>query len=593
MIFTNMLAWCGNLPAYQNIKGNFQTIAWRNRLNKMQDYLNLYSNVADYEGLPEDFMQVTGKNRMWLAMKFFAPAVCFFKHPVLGLQCLPVSGMGDWDIAGMPTTWTAFGADGTQYKRTEKDSVLMFNDYAFSIPFIKLLYDLDFMFECDNTHRQNLKAQRQPLIVEIEEDERIDNGYIFTEREWENYKTLYAYRIALYKSGELVCYVPFDSNDIISIDMDAWLDEWIEKLKCEIPDATKEEMVEKVGAAAIKEIFDGLWFEKEYSDIVIDNNGMAEAVGDKLGNKKERELLTALGFVDADTMLWLFKAQTAEDKTLEEFIAQSNNATIIKVLNNFRNQVEITSQNAYAIYSAIDNIYEVSDQLEYAYEKCVREEYANKEVVDRIEAIEAISFKFVAGTNLAPAGAYELCVFYRSVLDDYKNSDDVKGYFTKYISVRRNLDAPKNVRIEGRRILWDEVEGADGYSIYVNGEMRFTQRENYYENYGSIQKGDKIEIVATGDYAYDSEPSDEFTYIPPQLKGITATVSGRNVSWNSVANATKYVYTINGVQYETRDTSIYVSASGTVKIKAVDENGIYLDSEWTSVTVSGGSSDKK
>ena len=429
--------------------------------------------------------------------------------------------------------------------------------------------------------------------VEIEEDERIDNGYIFTEREWENYKTLYAYRIALYKSGELVCYVPFDSNDITSIDMDAWLDEWIEKLKCEIPDATKEEMVEKVGAAAIKEIFDGLWFEKEYSDIVIDNNGMAEAVGNKLGNKKERELLTALSFVDADTMLWLFKAQTAEEKTLEEFIAQSNNATIIKVLNNFRNQVEITSQNAYAIYSAIDNIYEVSDQLEYAYEKCVREEYANKEVVDRIEAIEAISFKFVAGTNLAPAGAYELCVFYRSVLDDYKNSDDVKGYFTKYISVRRNLDAPKNVRIEGRRILWDEVEGADGYLIYVNGEMRFTQRENYYENYGSIQKGDKIEIVATGDYAYDSEPSDEFTYIPPQLKGITATVSGRNVSWNSVANATKYVYTINGVEYETRNTSIYVSASGTVKIKAVDENGIYLDSEWTSVTVSGGSSDKK
>lgn len=172
MIFSNMLAWCGSLPAYQNIKGNFQTNEWRNRLTKMQDYLNLYSNVADYEGLPEDFMKVTGKNRMWLAMKFFAPAVCFFKHPVLGLQCLPVSGMGDWDIAGMPTTWTAFGADGTQYKRTEKDSVLMFNDYAFSIPFIKMLYDLDLMFECDNTHRQNLKAQRQPLIVEIEEDEK-------------------------------------------------------------------------------------------------------------------------------------------------------------------------------------------------------------------------------------------------------------------------------------------------------------------------------------------------------------------------------------------------------------------------------------
>ena len=172
MIFSNMLAWCGNLPAYQNIKGNFTTNAWRNKLTKMQDYLNLYSNVADYEGLPEEFMELTGKNRMWLAMKFFAPAVCFFKHPTEGLQCLPVSGMGKWDIAGMPTEWTAFGADGTQYPRNKTNSVLMFNDYAFSIPFIKLLYDLEFLFECDNTHKQNLKAQRQPLIVEIEEDEK-------------------------------------------------------------------------------------------------------------------------------------------------------------------------------------------------------------------------------------------------------------------------------------------------------------------------------------------------------------------------------------------------------------------------------------
>ena len=71
------------------------------------------------------------------------------------------------------------------------------------------------------------------------------------------------------------------------------------------------------------------------------------------------------------------------------------------------------------------------------------------------------------------------------------------------------------------------------------------------------------------------------------------TVSGRNVSWNSVANATKYVYTVNGVQYETRDTSIYVSSNGTVRIKAVDENGTYLDSEWTSFTVNVGSSGKE
>ena len=283
----------------------------------------------------------------------------------------------------------------------------------------------------------------------IEIDENVKNGYIFTETDYD-YKALYVHKIALYKDGEFVCYVPFDVNDITSIDMEAWLEEWIEKLKC--------------------------------------------------GN--------------------------------------------------------------------------------------------DQEVADLIEAIPAISFKFIAGTNLAPAGNYELRILYRSILEDYDNEDDIRGYSSRNIRIKMDLEAPENIRIEGRRIIWDAVEGADEYVVYINGEERFTTRDTYY-NYGEIQKGDKVKIVATGYYAYDSEPSDEYTFIPPQLGKPTVTVSGRNVSWNSVANATKYVYTVNGVQYETRDTSIYVSSNGTVRIKAVDENGTYLDSEWTSVTVNVGSSGKE
>lgn len=172
MIFNNILTWCMQIPAYDTIKGQVNTLEWRNKLVKMQDYLTLYSNAFEYENLPDDFMKVTGKNRMWLAMKFFAPCVCFFKDEAKGLQCLPVSGFGKYDMAGLPTEWTAFGANGVQYKRDNTNSVLMFNDYSFGIPFFKVLYDLDLMLECDLTHKQNLKAQRQPLIVEMEEDEK-------------------------------------------------------------------------------------------------------------------------------------------------------------------------------------------------------------------------------------------------------------------------------------------------------------------------------------------------------------------------------------------------------------------------------------
>lgn len=173
-MFYNIANFClGSLPFYAEFQYNEQKLKeLRNRFNIMQNYLTLYSNRADYEGLPEEFLELSGKNRMWLTMLFFAPAIAFFKHEAMGLQALPVSAFSEYNIAGFPTKWKAIAFNGTSYELDEKDSVLMFNDYAFSIPFIKMLYNTDLMLECDTTHRQNLHAQRQPLIMEIEEDEK-------------------------------------------------------------------------------------------------------------------------------------------------------------------------------------------------------------------------------------------------------------------------------------------------------------------------------------------------------------------------------------------------------------------------------------
>lgn len=171
-MFNQILDLCfANVPAYQPYLSS-NCLEWRNKLNILQNHLNLYSSRADYEGLPDEFLNMTGKNRMWLAMKFFAPAVAWFKDEALGLQCLPVSAMTDWNIAGLPTKWKAFAVNGKTYNLDESNSVLMFNDYAFSVPFLKLLYNVELMLECDLTHKQNLMAQRQPMIMEIDEDEK-------------------------------------------------------------------------------------------------------------------------------------------------------------------------------------------------------------------------------------------------------------------------------------------------------------------------------------------------------------------------------------------------------------------------------------
>ena len=175
MFYTSMLDLClAKIPYYSKcgIDSKNYLNTMRSQLLKIQDDLNLFTNRFDYENLPDDFKDISGHNKHFETLLFFAPAIAFFKDTKLGLQALPCTGEFKYNIAGFPTKWRVFGMNGYQKELTENDSVIMFNDYAFSIPFLSSLYEDEFLIECDNTYRQNLHAQRQPTILEIDEDEK-------------------------------------------------------------------------------------------------------------------------------------------------------------------------------------------------------------------------------------------------------------------------------------------------------------------------------------------------------------------------------------------------------------------------------------
>lgn len=139
----------------------------------MQRFLNLFMNRFEYKNIPEESKRQTFRNNALERWLFFAPAVALFKHPQLGLQALPVSGWsGERDLAGFPKTWIVSAGNGYKKELSYKDSVLMFNDDAYSIPFLHILYELSYLVDIDNTHRQNLFALRQPMLVEMTEDEQ-------------------------------------------------------------------------------------------------------------------------------------------------------------------------------------------------------------------------------------------------------------------------------------------------------------------------------------------------------------------------------------------------------------------------------------
>ncbi len=145
----------------------------RGYLLYMQRFLNLFMNRYKYSGLPTKSIDSTFRNNGFERWLFFTPAVSIFKDDALGVQMLPVSG---WDsernIAGFPKSWEVVAGNGYRRVCTDKDSVLMFNDDAYSVPFLHILYELEYMINIDRTHRQNINALRMPFVIELTEDDQ-------------------------------------------------------------------------------------------------------------------------------------------------------------------------------------------------------------------------------------------------------------------------------------------------------------------------------------------------------------------------------------------------------------------------------------
>lgn len=149
----------------------YPTISWDEWLF-IQKYFNLFAVRCRYDNLPSETEDIVGFNSIIEMFMFFAPAVAWFKDKRLGVQCLPVTGNWKYNIAGMPTEWDVFGYNGFRKHLTEKDSVIMPNDSYFTIPFLHVQYNLKFLIELEKTHMQNIRRMRQPLILEIDEDEK-------------------------------------------------------------------------------------------------------------------------------------------------------------------------------------------------------------------------------------------------------------------------------------------------------------------------------------------------------------------------------------------------------------------------------------
>ena len=99
--------------------------------------------------------------------------VVFFKDEVLGYLALQNAMGGNFDVYRIPTMRRAYAVNGYQKNLSEKDSVIVFNNYLHtnSMPVISLFAKK--LYNLDRTIDINANAQKTPILIQCDETERM------------------------------------------------------------------------------------------------------------------------------------------------------------------------------------------------------------------------------------------------------------------------------------------------------------------------------------------------------------------------------------------------------------------------------------
>ena len=144
----------------------------RKELLYLEKFFNIFLSRFTYKGIPDEMCNDMADKDLFEYYIFFSGVTAWFDDPVKGLMSLPVSGGWKLNEYGKPTEWYVHGLFGAYNKLlTEKNSVLMFNDMACTVPLLHILYDIRFTCNLDDVSRQNINTQYQPYIFYGEESE--------------------------------------------------------------------------------------------------------------------------------------------------------------------------------------------------------------------------------------------------------------------------------------------------------------------------------------------------------------------------------------------------------------------------------------
>ena len=158
---------------------------WDSAVMNNRTYIQYYQRLAElsismfeWKNLPD-----TVDERFLEICLFSDGKAVFFYDDVLGYLCLRCMINGRWNVYNIPIERKAYATNGYNKKLNMEDSVIIFNNYMHTNSkldvemFAKRLYELDRIIDV------NAKAQKTPILVVCDENERLTMKNVYKDYE--------------------------------------------------------------------------------------------------------------------------------------------------------------------------------------------------------------------------------------------------------------------------------------------------------------------------------------------------------------------------------------------------------------------------
>ena len=146
------------------------------------DYEDMLTEIAlsrfEWDGLPD-----TCDERYLEKALFFNGKAVYCRDEVAGDLTLKVA-LGDrMGVYGIPNSWSAYGNNGYTLKCDTTNSVLIFNNYKMKPTYQVILNYAMRLYELDRTIDVNVGAQKTPVLILCDENERLSMENLYTQYE--------------------------------------------------------------------------------------------------------------------------------------------------------------------------------------------------------------------------------------------------------------------------------------------------------------------------------------------------------------------------------------------------------------------------